>query len=99
MKSGDTSTHRPQAVNPADFKAQATGIGQTLAHRLAPPARARHSASPAARRRPATGLPDQGQRRLLSAPAAPPRPHAMTGPGPNNHKQGWHGPRPKGFRT
>ena len=31
MKSGDTSTHRPQAVNPADFKAQATGIGQTLA--------------------------------------------------------------------
>lgn len=23
----------------------------------------------------------------------------MTGPGPNNHKQGWHGPRPEGFRT
>lgn len=23
----------------------------------------------------------------------------MTGPGPNNHKQGWHGPRPKGFKT
>ena len=33
MKSGD-STHRPQAVNPADFKAQATGVGQTRAASL-----------------------------------------------------------------
>lgn len=31
MKFGDSTTHKPRAVDPADFKAQATGIGQTLA--------------------------------------------------------------------
>lgn len=54
MKSGDTSTHRPQAVNPADFKAQATGIGQTLAaSRATGQARAQRVASGA----PAPGSP------------------------------------------
>ena len=31
MKFGDSNTHKPRAVDPAQFRAQATGIGQTLA--------------------------------------------------------------------
>ena len=29
MKYGDTETHRPRAIEPMNFRAQATGIGQT----------------------------------------------------------------------
>ena len=29
MKFGDTETHRPRAIEPMNFRAQATGIGQT----------------------------------------------------------------------
>lgn len=29
MKFGDSNTHKPRAVDPAQFRAQATGIGQT----------------------------------------------------------------------
>ncbi len=31
MKFGDSTTHKPRAVDPAQFRAQATGVGQTLA--------------------------------------------------------------------
>ena len=54
MKFGDSNTHKPRAVNPADFKAQATGIGQTLAaSRATGQARAQRVASGA----PAPGNP------------------------------------------
>lgn len=29
MKFGDSTTHKPRAVDPAQFRAQATGVGQT----------------------------------------------------------------------
>ena len=29
MKFGDTNTHKPRAVDPKQFRAQATGVGQT----------------------------------------------------------------------
>ena len=29
MKFGDTNTHKPRAIDPMNFRAQATGIGQT----------------------------------------------------------------------
>ena len=29
MKFGDTNTHKPRAIDPAQFRAQATGVGQT----------------------------------------------------------------------
>ncbi len=54
MKFGDSNTHKPRAVDPADFKAQATGIGQTLAaSRATGQARAQRVASGA----PAPGNP------------------------------------------
>lgn len=54
MKFGDSTTHKPRAVDPADFKAQATGIGQTLAaSRTTGQARAQRVASGA----PAPGNP------------------------------------------
>lgn len=41
MKFGDTNTHKPRAVDPANFRAQATGIGQTCgASRMTGAARA-----------------------------------------------------------
>ena len=77
MKSGDTSTHRPQAVNPADFKAQATGIGQTLAASRTTGGRA-HSALPAARRRRTTPSARPGS--TAAAESRPTRRHDRTRP-------------------
>ena len=54
MKFGDSNTHKPRAVDPAQFRAQATGIGQTLvASRTTGQARAQRVASGA----PAPGNP------------------------------------------
>lgn len=54
MKFGDSNTHKPRAVDPAQFRAQATGIGQTLAaSRATGQARAQRVASGA----PAPGNP------------------------------------------
>ena len=66
MKSGDTSTHRPQAVNLADFKAQATGIARSDPGRIAHHRPCRAGTARCQRRAGAgqPGLPDQGQRRL-----------------------------------
>jgi len=54
MKFGDSTTHKPRAVDPAQFRAQATGIGQTRgASLLTGQARAQRVASGA----PAPGNP------------------------------------------
>ena len=89
MKSGDTSTHRPQTVNPADFQGAGHRLGQTRAASRATGANAR------ARRQQRRGRLPVCQTRvngaLLSAPAAATAPLQpdMTGPGPNEiHKQG-----------
>lgn len=41
MKFGDSTTHKPRAIDPANFRAQATGVGQTCgASRMTGAARA-----------------------------------------------------------
>jgi hypothetical protein len=45
MKYGDNETHRPRAIDPMNFRAQATGIGQTTrASRMTGAARAQRVA-------------------------------------------------------
>ena len=54
MKFGDSDTHKPRAIDPMNFRAQATGIGQTMAaSRATGQARAQRVASGA----PAPGSP------------------------------------------
>ncbi len=53
MKFGDSDTHKPRAIDPMNFRAQATGIGQTTrASRMTGAARAQRVADeiPAGRR-------------------------------------------------
>jgi hypothetical protein len=53
MKFGDSTTHKPRAIDPMNFRAQATGIGQTCrASRMTGAARAQRVADeiPAGRR-------------------------------------------------
>lgn len=45
MKFGDSTTHKPRAIDPMNFRAQATGIGQTTrASRMTGAARAQRVA-------------------------------------------------------